>query len=648
MIMKKEKLFTILAVCVLLLTVSCNNFQHEQYTSEQKQEINDFVKNIKDADSLQTLLEQHKKEGNLYEQLAIYEVLGRKENNKSNYNQAILHYNKGLEIAEELNDIEEITKALNNIGFCVRRLGAFDESMNYYYRVLTLCDNYTGKETDAIKKNRHVALNSIGNIHKWLGNTAAADSLFRLTLKGDYELGNLRGLAINYANIGSIFEKSGQIDSAWVYFKLSMKYNIENNDKQGIEIGHINFGNLYRTEGKYDEALAEYHIVFDQLTDNANRWHWLSVCIAITNINILQENYSNVLQNLDKAQTIAEQIRSFTHLSDIAYLRYLYYKNTGNYRLALDNYVNTYHWSDSLRNEENVSHVQNLRVSYEREKNARKIEKQETEIKYQKTQRLFFSIGLGIALLALLMLWYMLKLRTKRNRILSEMNATKDKFFSIISHDLKNPAIAQRDALQLLVSHSGTWDIDTLLQYYNELLKSANGQVELLYNLLNWAQVQTGRMPYIPAQIDIISELRADILLVENMAQQKGITLEIKMPDTAIVTGDRNMIITVVRNLLTNAVKFTNKNGCIILEIKQDETGKHIISVSDTGIGMRKEQTENLFLVDNKHSRIGTAGEQGSGLGLIVCKELVEKHGSTLRVESEEGKGSRFWFSLSK
>jgi len=362
----------------------------------------------------------------------------------------------------------------------------------------------------------------------------------------------------------------------------------------------------------------------------------------------LQENYSNVLQNLDKAQTIAEQIRSFTHLSDIAYLRYLYYKNTGNYRLALDNYVNTYHWSDSLRNEENVSHVQNLRVSYEREKNARKIEKQETEIKYQKTQRLFFSIGLGIALLALLMLWYMLKLRTKRNRILSEMNATKDKFFSIISHDLKNPAIAQRDALQLLVSHSGTWDVDTLLQYYNELLKSANGQVELLYNLLNWAQVQTGRMPYIPAQIDIISELRADILLVENMAQQKGITLEIKMPDTAIVTGDRNMLVTVVRNLLTNAVKFTNKNGCIILEIKQDETGKHIISVSDTGIGMRKEQTENLFLVDNKHSRIGTAGEQGSGLGLIVCKELVEKHSGTLCVESEEGKGSRFWFSLSK
>ena len=646
--MKKEKLFTILAVCVLLLAVSCNNFQHEDYTSEQKQEINDFVKNIKDADSLQTLLEQYKKEGNLYEQLVIYDVLGRKENNKSNYNQAILHYNKGLEIAEELNDIEEITKALNNIGFCVRRLGAFDESMNYYYRVLTLCDNYTGKETDVIKKNRHVALNSIGNIHKWLGNTAAADSLFRLTLKGDYELGNLRGLAINYANIGSIFEKSGQIDSAWVYFKLSMKYNIENNDKQGIEIGHINYGNLYRTEGKYDEALAEYHIVFDQLTDNANRWHWLSVCIAITNINILQENYSNVLQNLDKAQTIAEQIRSFTHLSDIAYLRYLYYKNTGNYRLALDNYVSTYHWSDSLRNEENVSHLQNLRVSYEREKNARKIEKQETEIKYQKTQRLLFSIGLAIALLALLMLWYMLKLRTKRNRILSEMNATKDKFFSIISHDLKNPAIAQRDALQLLVSHSGTWDVDTLLQYYNELLKSANGQVELLYNLLNWAQVQTGRMPYIPAQIDIISELRADILLVENMAQQKGITLEIKMPDTAIVTGDRNMLVTVVRNLLTNAVKFTHKNGGIILEIKQDESGKYSISVSDTGIGMRKEQTENLFLVDNKHSRIGTAGEQGSGLGLIVCKELVEKHNSTLRVESEEGKGSRFWFSLSK
>ena len=645
--MNKEKLFILLCALFVLLVVSCNDLPHENYTAEEKQEICAFVKSIEDADSLQTLAERYKKEDNLYGQIAAYDALGRRENNKSNYSQAINYYNMMLEIAEELNDIEEVTKALNNIGFSVRRLGAFDESTNYYYQVLALCDNYTGKENDAIKQNRLAALNSIGNIHKWLGNIEAADSIFRITIKGEHEMGNLKGLAKNYANLASTFKDKEQLDSAWIYYKLSMKYSVETNDKYGIELSHVNFGNMYRLEEKYDEALAEYHIVFDKLDEKANRWHWLSVCIAITRVNILKGDYSTVLSYLDKAQPIAEQIHSYTHLSDIAYMRYQYYKNTGNYRLALDNYVNTYYWSDSLRNEENVSHLQNLRVSYEREKNARKIERQEAEIKYQKTQRIFFAVGLGISLIILLMLWYMLRLRTKRNRVLSETNATKDRFFSIISHDLKNPAISQRDALQLLIDCADSWDTHSLKHYYLELLKSADGQVELLYNLLNWAQVQTGRMPYRPVQFDLVSEFRSDISIVGNMAERKQIVFNVQTPDTAIVTGDSNMLATVVRNLLTNAVKFTDKGGSISLQV-EETNDTYTVSVSDTGKGMSDEQLRNLFCLDRRQSQKGTSGEQGSGLGLIVCEELLEKHNSKLHIESQEGQGSRFWFVLSK
>ena len=109
----------------------------------------------------------------------------------------------------------------------------------------------------------------------------------------------------------------------------------------------------------------------------------------------------------------------------------------------------------------------------------------------------------------------MLNLRNKRNSVLAEMNATKDKFFPIISHDLKNPAIAQRDALQQLISYSKEWNVELLSEYYEELLKSANGQVELLYNLLNWAQVQTGRMPFNPTQFDLSEALRSDIVLTQ-------------------------------------------------------------------------------------------------------------------------------------
>jgi signal transduction histidine kinase len=127
------------------------------------------------------------------------------------------------------------------------------------------------------------------------------------------------------------------------------------------------------------------------------------------------------------------------------------------------------------------------------------------------------------------------------------------------------------------------------------------------------------------------------------------------MPDAALITGDADILTTVVRNLLTNAVKFTNAGGTVTLDVSPRDcrdvagnvsTGGYIVSVSDTGVGMSREQIGKLFIIDSAHSRKGTSGEQGSGLGLIVCREMLAKHGTTLHVESEEGKGSRFWFEV--
>ncbi|MDF9829163.1 ATP-binding protein [Parabacteroides sp. PF5-6] len=290
--------------------------------------------------------------------------------------------------------------------------------------------------------------------------------------------------------------------------------------------------------------------------------------------------------------------------------------------------------------------LQEMEVKYDVKKKELEIVRQQAEIDRHQTKQYIYLGGLIAAGILLLLFIYIASLRSKRNRALAETNATKDKFFSIISHDLKNPAIAQRDALQQLITHAGEWDADSLAQYYKELLQSADGQVELLYNLLNWAQVQTGRMPYNPTAFDIVMELRSDILLTKNLADRKGVSLDLRMPDTLVLTGDRNMLTTVVRNLLTNAVKFTEKGGRITLGIEPEESGGYIISVADTGTGMNREQIESLFHIDRRPSRAGTAGEPGSGLGLVVCKELIEKHGSALCLESVKGKGSRFWFAI--
>jgi signal transduction histidine kinase len=200
-------------------------------------------------------------------------------------------------------------------------------------------------------------------------------------------------------------------------------------------------------------------------------------------------------------------------------------------------------------------------------------------------------------------------------------------------------------------------------------MKSADGLVDLLYNLLNWAQLQTGRMPFKPVLFDLAADLRETTsTLLNSMAEHKNIKLTTELPDTALVTADINMIKTVVRNLVDNAIKFTPTGGNVTLTISPHPSSltpqtpnpkpqtssltpqtPYRISVTDTGVGMNETQIRNLFNRDvTRHaSTKGTANESGTGLGLMVCKELLEKHGSMLHVESEEGKGSAFWFELS-
>jgi len=162
-------------------------------------------------------------------------------------------------------------------------------------------------------------------------------------------------------------------------------------------------------------------------------------------------------------------------------------------------------------------------------------------------------------------------------------------------------------------------------------------------------------MEYKPSTFNLVAALQPDIDVVKSMAAHKNITFDTLMPPRASVTTDENMLKTVVRNLLTNAVKFTAAGGTVTLDISSCNNGNvacpvvmttYIITVSDTGTGMTTKQIDYLFRLDSRRTREGTAGEQSSGLGLIVCRDMLEKHGSTLHVESEEGKGSRFWFEV--
>ncbi|MEW6193596.1 MAG: PAS domain-containing protein [Bacteroidota bacterium] len=228
---------------------------------------------------------------------------------------------------------------------------------------------------------------------------------------------------------------------------------------------------------------------------------------------------------------------------------------------------------------------------------------------------------------------------------LKQLNQTKDKFFSIIAHDLKNPFITILGFSDLLLSDYAELSDEEKLFYVGEMKKSAEVSHNLLQNLLQWSRSQTGRIDFNPQKLDLHELVNANFLLLEMTAEKKQIQLQHQIKGQQLIYADKDMIDTVLRNLLTNAIKFSNRNSAIYVnaETKDDFTE---IEVVDSGIGMDKNTIESLFRLDATRSSSGTENESGTGLGLILCKEFVEKNRGTIRVESEQGKGSRFIFSL--
>jgi signal transduction histidine kinase len=227
---------------------------------------------------------------------------------------------------------------------------------------------------------------------------------------------------------------------------------------------------------------------------------------------------------------------------------------------------------------------------------------------------------------------------------LKQALATKDKFFSIIAHDLINPFSALLGLSSLLATQNNQLSADEKEEFIQDILRTSNQGYNLLKNLLDWSRAQTGRIQMTPTTLSLQDIVYRSMALLDNNAKAKNIDIFSSI-DTTLVFADEYMLDTVIRNLLSNAIKFTPADGNV--EISAKEEGPEVeISISDTGVGIKQQDIDKLFQIDVSHSTVGTAKEEGTGLGLILCKEFVEKNGGTIRVESEEGKGSRFYIRL--
>lgn len=232
-------------------------------------------------------------------------------------------------------------------------------------------------------------------------------------------------------------------------------------------------------------------------------------------------------------------------------------------------------------------------------------------------------------------------------RRLAEMNAAKDRFFSIIGHDLKTPFNGIMGLSELLTDQLAEGDYEGAEEYARMIHHSSKMAYNLLSNLLEWSKAQTGKIKYKPQLTDLNYLIKDSIDLLRNAAQRKQITIQLNLPENLQVYADPHMVQAVLRNLISNGIKFTPAEGDIMISATEfREENKVWVSVKDSGIGIPEEIRTKLFRIDFNHTTKGTNHETGSGLGLLICKEFTDLQGGEIRVEAVTGGGSNFIFSL--
>lgn len=598
-------------------------------------------------DSLIIWLEHYQYIKNKSGMILTCKELGKRYRETAHFDKAIDYHRKGLMYAMQLQDTVEIIQALNNLGTNFRRLGIMDEASSYHYQALMLCERSSNKTTFIAKKNRVMSLSGIGNVYLTLDNLDAADSIFRVTLAGEQELHSDLGQAMNYANLGSVFETRGMINSALVYYQLSMEHNRKAHSDLGISLCHNHFGRLFALEGKWNDALREYRNAYDLMEKTGDDWHWLEACLSLVRVNISKGNIRVAKVYLDKAQRTADAIHAWEHLSEVYRLRYLCYEKAGDCRQALDSYIRSRAYADSVKNVDNVNHIQNLRVNYERERSLREMTLlRGTYEMQQRTKNIYLLVSLFALLLvgaAAGLLWYVSRMKSRHNRAMKQMEKVRSNFFTNVTHEFRTPLTVILGLLEQL--QKGGMNREELQKSIETISRQGQSLLDLVNQLLEVSKVRSevGEPEWRTG--DVVAYIR---MLIENYqvyAQQKRVDLRF-IPEEMSIMMDfvPEYLCKIIRNLLSNALKFTPKEGRVSLLMSRNKD-KLMIYVVDTGVGIDAGDLPHIF--DTFYQGENNGGsDTGSGIGLSLVKQMTECMYGHIKVESRLGEGTKFMITL--
>ncbi len=467
------------------------------------------------------------------------------------------------------------------------------------------------------------------------------------------------GMATAYNNLGIVSSAINNYDKAIEYYIESMNIKQELNDSIGISNSLNNIGVIYYKLGKYNEALSCYKKAYNIVKSFNNPYDYSTSYINMGEAYGKLKKYKLAEEYFAKSIVISDSLNDDYSLELIYECKYKMYKEKLEFSKALECHEKYIKYRKSRINEKTQKQIAELEIKYETIKKEKEIVLLNKQKLKQQILTYFFLSGFLFVLLLLMLLSIRNKKKKRINKILiiqnkeienqkrklAELNKTKDKFFSIISHDLKG-------AIGGFMSHTEfiSDDFEILSELdKQELIEDLNYSSKRLYllleNLLQWSKSQTGDINIAPEKF-FINKLFVNIEnLYKLQLQTKKIRIENNIDDKIQVFADVNMLSTVVRNLLLNAIKFSYLDSVISLNSNIQDSYMRI-EIADMGVGIDEEKLLKLFKLEYTQSIPGTNNEQGSGLGLILCKNFIELNGGRIWIESRKDIGSSFFFTI--
>ncbi len=534
------------------------------------------------------------------------------------------------------------------VGYCNLILGTTYEEMNnfelaleYYKRSLKIFEKFKSKRMIS------TALNYAGELFKNSDKCDSAKVYYSRALKINEEIGNKAGVAIALNNLGECEFNNGRFQRALDYFNQSNEILISLDDSYKLTHSFINLGRVYDKLGDEEKAIS---------------------------------NFESALDNSLKSSTQKEELEIYKNLAAI-------YTRRGNYKQASEVLSNYVLLSDTLFNSEKNKQIAELQTKYESDKKEKEIQLLKNadainELKLHNQNLVIYGLVVFTLIVLIVSVTLFRKnsdkkkvntvLENQNKKILEQTNElwkinselkvlnerlqnseaeliasnqTKDKFFSIVAHDLRGPISSMLGILEVFNEDYDELGEAEKRKIISELKDSSYNTFQLLENLLEWSKTQSNKLEFKPENFELLSIATQTVSLFSDSLKKKNISVEIDRGKNTALTADKNMIDSVMRNLVHNAVKFSNNGGKISIHFSI-ENEMLVTTVADNGIGISDKDIEKLFKIDSKFQNVGTNKEKGTGLGLNLAKDFVELHKGKIWAERNEEGGMSFSFSL--